>query len=227
MERNLTFQYAHQAAVRSPSKQTATERKGREKDMEAAENTPQPPAFTRSWRRASFDGKSRSGKDYGVAMHNAMAYLRYENCESPSGIRQELDRLVQEGYIRKEQQELISCERIAAFFETTIGKRLIRHPNVLREFKFSLLEDGTLYDPALAGEQVLLQGVVDCAVVEDDGIILIDFKTDSVTDETLAAVAEGYRFQLEAYAGALERIYEKKVKQSLLYFFKLNSFVEI
>ena len=34
----LSFRYAHEAATRSPSKQTATQRKGREKDAEAAEH---------------------------------------------------------------------------------------------------------------------------------------------------------------------------------------------
>ena len=45
-------------------------------------------------------------------------------------------------------------------------------------FKFSILTDAGAYDPAAAGEQVLLQGVVDCFWQEADGIVILDFKTD-------------------------------------------------
>ena len=98
---------------------------------------------------------------------------------------------------------------------------------MIREFKFSVLEDGGAYDPALVGEKVLLQGVVDCALLEPDGITIVDFKTDHVTRDTIYARAEQYRPQVEAYADALCRIYGKPVKQTLLYFFKMDSFVSM
>ena len=83
------------------------------------------------------------------------------------------------------------------------------------------------FDPALQGEEILLQGVVDCAMVEDDGITVIDFKTDFVTQETLAEKVEYYRPQVTAYGDAMARIYGLPVKQSWLYFFRLNRFVQV
>jgi ATP-dependent helicase/nuclease subunit A len=72
---------------------------------------------------------------------------------------------------------------------------------------------------------VLLQGVVDCALLEDDGITILDFKTDFVTDDSLAELVERYTAQVQAYARAMSRIYGKPVKQKLLYFFHLDRFV--
>ena len=83
------------------------------------------------------------------------------------------------------------------------------------------------FDPALRGEKILLQGVVDCALVEEDGITVVDFKTDRVTEETLDAAARRYAPQVQTYAEALSRIYEMQVKGKYLYFFRLNRFVEI
>jgi ATP-dependent exoDNAse (exonuclease V) beta subunit len=40
-------------------------------------------------------------------------------------------------------------------------------------------------------------------------------------------VVDRYRLQVEAYAGAMQRIYEMPVKQQLLYFFRLNKFIEL
>ena len=122
---------------------------------------------------------------------------------------------------------MVDCETIARFFETDIGRKLSSGQTCLREFKFSILDEGSHYSPDLAGEQVLLQGVVDCALLEQDGITILDFKTDRVMEETAVKAVERYRPQLETYAEALERIYELPIKETLLYFFRLNRFYEV
>ena len=118
-------------------------------------------------------------------------------------------------------------KKIRNFFETDIGNRLVSGTPFLREFKFSLLDDGTNYSPELVGEKVLLQGVVDCALMERDGITIVDFKTDRVTDDTLDQSAAQYRPQLDTYAEALSRIYELPVKEKYLYFFHINKLLKI
>jgi ATP-dependent helicase/nuclease subunit A len=64
-------------------------------------------------------------------------------------------------------------------------------------------------------------------LIEEDGITVIDFKTDRVTQQTIEQVVDGYRSQILAYVGALERIYQMPVKSALLYFFNINQFVSI
>ena len=226
IQRQLSFRYAYDAATTAPSKQTATQRKGREKDEEAAQHTEkQRPAPT--WRQPSFLATQQRGTQYGNAVHAAMQYLDYSACSQAATIAGELERLIERRLLTRDQADMIDPEKIAAFFQTELGHRLRSSDRVIREFKFSILEDGETYDPACKGEQILLQGVVDCALEEDDGIILLDFKTDYVTDATLPAVAEKYRSQLNTYAAALQRIYGKKVKQKLLYFFCINDFVQL
>ena len=127
----------------------------------------------------------------------------------------------------REQADMVNCREIANFFQTELGCKLQKGGQILREFKFSVLDDGSHYAPELAEEKILLQGVVDCALIEPDGITVLDFKTDSVTEETLAAAVARYRDQVQAYADAMERIFQKKVKQALLYFFRLNKLIEI
>ncbi len=226
LRRNLSFQYAHGAATLAPSKQTATQRKGREKDQEAAENTQPPREFTRKWCKPNFVEETRKGKDYGTATHAAMQYLNYTECQNAEAVSRQLAQLVGQNHLTREQAALVSCGKIAAFFQTELGKR-IRTGKTEREFKFSILEDGERYDAALKGEQVLLQGVVDCILLEEDGITVVDFKTDFVTEDTVNAVARRYAPQVQAYADAVERIFRKPVKQALLYFFCLDAFREV
>ena len=75
--------------------------------------------------------------------------------------------------------------------------------------------------------RAVLQGVVDCALLEADGINVVDFKTDKVTETTLQERATQYRPQVLAYADALHRIYQKPIKQTFLYFFHMGKFVLI
>ncbi len=223
----LAFRYAHAAATRSPSKQTATQRKGRHKDAEAAENAREPQLPNRSWRKPSFLDSAARGKEYGNATHAVMQYIRYEACTDVDGIQAEVNRLVEQGFVTREQGQMANCRMIAQFFDSKIGRKLRNGTPYIREFKFSILDDARNYDDALEGEQVLLQGVVDCALMEDDGITVIDFKTDYVTEENLDVVVERYRPQVQTYGDALSRIYESKIKAQYLYFFRLNRFVSV
>ena len=223
----LEFRYGHLEATRAPSKQTATQRKGRVKDQEAAENTQEPKPVTRSWRKPSFRSGQSQGKAYGNAIHGVLQHIRYENCGSLAGVQEEIKHLVQAGLITAEQAAMVRPQSVARFFESDIGRRLLSGTEHLREFKFSILDEASNYGPGLDGEQVLLQGVVDLALLEDDGITVVDFKTDYVSDENFRQLLERYRPQVETYAGAMERIYGMPIKGAYLYFFHVDEFVAI
>ena len=227
LRNGLSFVYPYEAATHAPSKQTATGKKGREKDEEAAEDTGKKSFYPRPYRRPSFLGGSTDSFTRGNAIHGVMQYLRFESCTGEREVSNEVARLAEKGFLTSEQAALVDCGQIAAFFHTSIGIKLRSGAKCLREFKFSILEPGEEFGPGLEGEKVLMQGVVDCALLEDDGIVILDFKTDHVTDETISAVAERYRNQVETYAAALGRIYKTTIKEKLLYFFSLNRFVRL
>ena len=227
LESALSFHYAHTAATQAPSKQTATGRKGRDKDEEAAEDTRQQARPWNQWRKPSFFPGEAGGKTYGNAIHRAMQYLPFERCADEDSIRKEVQNLVDRKLLTAEEGSLVNCGKIAAFFQTALGQKLLGGVNCIREFKFSILDSAEHYGDSLEGEWVLLQGVVDCALLEEDGITVIDFKTDAVTEDTLAAAAQRYRGQIMTYCDALSRIYEMPVKERYLYFFRLNRFVAV
>ena len=224
---SLAFTYPHRAATVAPSKQTATQRKGRQKDQEAAEEANVPDILARSWKKPAFREKMRQGKTYGSAVHTALQHIHFGECGSVQGIESELARLVSCRLLTVQQGQMVNPEMIFRLFETEIGRKLRSGAEVIREFKFSILDDGIHYGSDLEGEQVLLQGVVDCAIVEENGITVIDFKTDRVSEENLPQLLERYAPQVQTYVQALERIYRKPVKEALLYFFGLERFVTV
>lgn len=227
IQNGLAFQYPYLSATNTPSKQTATDRKGRIKDLEASENTREPKVALRKWRQPAFIKPDISGKEYGNVMHAVMQYLCYEKCTDDAGIRTEINRLIDSGFLTAEQASFVDPGKLQRFFSSEIGKKLCNGVPYLREFKFSILDSGSQYDPSLEGERILLQGVVDCALLEEEGITVIDFKTDYVTEETLFEVVSRYRIQVQTYADALERIYEQPIKARYLYLFHLDRLVTV
>ena len=223
----LAFHYPHTAATTFASKQTATQRKGRVKDQEAAEDAEEPvvTAVKRSWRKPGF--VEAGGKDYGNAMHAAMQYIHFDRCGTVQGVEKELNRLYLAGFLKEDQRKIIEPDKIHNFFTSDLGRKLLDGTPYVREFKFSILCDAGEFDGGPAGEQVLLQGVVDCALLEEDGITVIDFKTDKVTKDTAREVAKQYCDQVKTYVDAMERVYGKTVKAACLYFFAINDFEEI
>lgn len=221
----LSFAYPHRAVSDIPGKLTATQLKGRIQDQEAAEGAvePQKPASYR-FRRASFLPGRLSPTERGTATHLFMQFASYAACTSEYDVREELARLVREEFLTPAQAEAVEVGQIAAFFQSDLGQWLLSQPQARREFKFSILVDAETYVPEAAGEQVMLQGVVDCFVPAPDGITILDFKTDRVGEDPTERAAH-YRPQLEAYAKALARIYRLPVNKKILYFFSAGKAV--
>ena len=80
-------------------------------------------------------------------------------------------------------------------------------------------------------EYVSVQGVIDAWIDDEDGIILIDFKTDHKSDELTEEAFEQrlkkrYQVQLDYYKQALEQMTKKNVKQVILYSVSLGRGIE-
>ena len=223
ISRSLAFSYPHRNATVIPSKLTATELKGRQVDEEVAQNAKTADKKRLRWRHPR---DNSSGMVYGTALHAVMQYISYAACDSLESIQAELQRLVREKFISQDQANSVDIQSIAAFFETDIGTR-VRNGNVLREFKFTVLQDSSEYFEDTAGDKILLQGVIDLAILDDDGITVVDFKTDHVNADTIQEVAQAYFPQVRAYSKAIEQIYRKPVKRSVLYFFRASEFVDV
>lgn len=226
METGLHYVYPYQTAVTIPSKITATQMKGRIKDQEAAENTVQLSDSRRILRSATVSAENR-GIKYGNAMHSVMQNLDYAACGDEDAIQRQVAMLCEKGLLSDEQANMVKIDEIIHFIRSPLGQKLTSCSEVLREFKFSILVDSQEVYPEISGEKILLQGVIDCALIEHDGITVLDFKTDYVSEDTLEDVTLRYLPQVKTYAKAISRIYGKPIKAAYLYFFRMNRSMEI
>ena len=132
----------------------------------------------------------------------------------------ELERLTQKGFLTPLQGRAVDPALLSAFVTSPLGREMAGAKLLRREFKFSLLVPQD-------GEEVLFQGVVDAWFGDEEGITVLDFKSDRVSQENAAGKAEEYRPQLEAYAQALERILGLPVKRRVIWFFYRKEAVEL
>lgn len=222
----LDWVYPWAASVSLPSKITATAVKHKlpQEDPEAVPvEELNAPKRLRRFRRPETDaaeGKPLTGAERGVAAHLVMQYIDFARTDRVEDIAGEMDRLCRSGFLTEKQAAAVPPEDIRAFFASELGRRLREGARVIREFRFSLLcPANTWYPEAPEGEEILLQGVVDCCLEEEDGLVVIDFKTDGRVEPAL------YTGQLAAYALAMERILEKPVKGAALWYLRKNRLV--
>lgn len=221
--------YPHEGDSVLPSKLTATQLKGRDLDGEASEEAPQPSRPVQ-FRRPRFAGEKLglTPAERGTALHLVMQYIDFDACRSAADVGTEIGRLAEEEFITPQQAQAVEPEKVWGFFNSPLGRETVASPTLRREFKFSILVPARQYWPqAGEGETVLLQGVVDCYFETDEGITVIDFKTDNVRGEALTARAAEYKPQLEAYAQALGEITGRPVVRRALWFFSEGKAVEV
>ena len=222
----LGFTYPYEKGTTVPAKVTATQLKGRVLDEQIAENTTRPPRL-RSLTQPRFRQVDRglTPAERGTATHLALQYLEL----SDPDVEGQLVRLREARKLTPEQAAGVDVTALKRFLASPLAAEIRGARKVEREFPFTLLIGAEeLTGQAAAGDQILLQGVVDCFFETEEGITVVDFKTDRVRNgEELTRRAQHYRTQLETYSRALEQVMEKPVTRSVLYFLHIGEKVEL
>ena len=228
----LEFQYPYAQETRLPSKLTATQLKGRLVDQRIAEDTAEAVPAWNDFRAPRFlEGERKlSAAERGTAMHQVMQFLDFSKTNSREEIFGELERLVSRHFLTREQADAVNVEQLETLFASPLGRTLrgMAPDKIWREYRFSVLEKVSKYLPEdTSGDEVLLQGAVDCFYETEEGLTVIDFKTDRLLPGQEDRRAEEYRVQLTAYSDVLARIFDEPVCRRVLYFFSTGACVEL
>ena len=137
-----------------------------------------------------------------------------------------LDGQVAEKRLSREYRDAVRDQRIVKFLLSPLGYRMWRAQRsgkLYREQPFVLgINAGRLNPELPAEETVLIQGIIDVFFEEEDGLVLLDYKTDSV--DTMEELWNRYETQLDYYQEALQRLMGKPVKERILYSFHLGRY---
>jgi len=239
-----SFKYPYEMSVLLPSKLTVTGQRA----AAAYEMEPDPEAKGAKWTLSDGDLSKPKSKDYkeyiikpkfilehqrftpaerGTLLHTVMQLIDYKMCADKDNIKKDLARLQEAGFLSEREFDEVNkdLQKIADFFSSDLGKRLIGAKSVSREFRFSLLTEASYYYDNGGSDKILVQGVVDCYFEEANELVVVDFKTDDISDKNITERIKKYTPQLEAYGRALTRITGKPVKERIIYFLQAGKAV--
>ena len=162
----------------------------------------------------------------GTILHNFMQFAEFSSAKKD--LEAEIIRLVQKRYLSKEQAAVLNVVKIKAFLNSSLYQRMVQG-QMLREYKFNFFIKVSEIDETIESthgdEEIFIQGIADCLIIEEDGIVIIDYKTDYVEDDRI--LVNRYYNQLRLYKSAIEDIFQQPVKQCLLYSLHLEKEIEI
>ncbi|PPA72374.1 helicase-exonuclease AddAB subunit AddA [Jeotgalibacillus proteolyticus] len=171
-----------------------------------------------------------SAAERGTIMHMVMQHIPLNQEPTVETIRVLLEEMERKELLTPEQKSAVSLQPIISFFDSTIGKRLLHAKSIKREIPFTYVagakELGLPSAQSDSQDNVLIQGVVDCLFEDEDGIVLLDYKTDRITDrfeggfpQAKNVMKRRYTTQLSLYKLALEKILGRTIDETILYFF--------
>ena len=137
-------------------------------------------------------------------------------------LRAALSCLLETGYLTPEAYDALEVDTLWTMLQSPLGRRMAaacREGRLHREQQFIIGIPAEEIGRGESKELVLVQGVIDAYIEEEDGLVLIDYKTDRVpkTAAGRAVLAERYRSQVMYYRRALEQLTVKKVIENVIY----------
>lgn len=137
-------------------------------------------------------------------------------------VQKELERLTASGELTIEQANLIIPSMIESFVQSDVATRMAH-----AAFRGELYREKPF---VMQYEDVLVQGIIDVFWLEEDSIVLLDYKTDRVKEASELVLR--YQKQLELYADALSRVFSREnkrveTKERLIYSFRLQEVVNL
>ncbi|WP_173916989.1 helicase-exonuclease AddAB subunit AddA [Halobacillus sp. Marseille-Q1614] len=231
----LNYKYPHEQAAHARAKQTVTEiKRQRESIDEYSSDQLLVPYRAPLVKRPRFmqENQGLSAGEIGTAMHTVMQHIPLNEAKSAAEVEEFVEHLFSKDILRREEADEINHEAIASFFTTSIGERILEAEEVHREVPFSLtLPAHKVYNDweGATDEKVFIQGVIDAVIPYGEGWLILDYKTDSVPEGEGAAekMKDRYRTQLHLYRTALEKIWNRPVERSYLFFFDGPHVVEV
>ncbi len=161
----------------------------------------------------------------GTAYHKVMEHIPFSpGQKSAEDICALIRELRSRNLLSEAEAAVVDAGRIAAFFESEIGRRAIAAKELYKEASFVMKTH-------LEGREVYVQGTIDCYFKEGSDYVLLDYKSNYINMENPEAdikrLKENYLPQLKLYKEALAKITGGHVSEALIYLFGANDIIKL
>ena len=215
----FAYRYPHTADIGLHTKLSVSELKKQGQLIDEEESTflPTIPAFLLEESGKKDQG---GGAFRGTAYHRALELLNFPGMKTISDVEMALDTFRREKYMDEESLSLLDAGILWNFLSSPLGRRMSAAQAkglLYKEQQFVIGIPAREMEVCSSDELVLIQGIIDAYMEEEDGLVLIDYKTDHVVRGRESLLTERYGIQLEYYKRALEQMTGKKVTEKIIY----------
>jgi ATP-dependent helicase/nuclease subunit A len=238
LEKHLNYTYPHKTDITLHTKMSVSELKKQGQMVDEAESER---PYTSLPHTASADGKAdrasqpvEAGKHFshsddtppddgygatrGTAYHRALELLPFHEVHTADEIRICLENMVSQKRYTKESLDMIDPAVIERFLSSSLGKCMAEAQctgRLHKEQQFVMGVPANEMGDYDSKELVVVQGIIDAWFEEEDGLVLVDYKTDKT--RSVRTLLGYYKTQIDYYAKALEQMTGKKVKEKMIY----------
>jgi len=215
LDRRFSFRYDSRLSS-VPAKVSVTEIAKVPADPDSALLLQEPPV-----RRPAFlDESALTAAEAGTAIH---LYCQFADLDRP--VESEMERLVAEGHLTETAAAVLDRELLTAFLKGDLMQEIRNALGYRREVRFVCRIPVSYYsgNPGDEGE-MLMQGAIDLLCETEEGYLIVDFKSDRATEEELLS---RYARQLNLYATAVRRLYDKPVIGCKIWSFRLRKAIHV
>jgi ATP-dependent helicase/nuclease subunit A len=172
-----------------------------------------------------------TASERGTIMHLVMQRLDLSRVSNWREIKLQVENMINIELLSEVQASSVNVKRIENFFKSSLGERMLNSSSIRREIPFHIeLKSTEIYKDLRSdyeNELVAVQGIIDCFFEENEEIVLLDYKTDYVTEDNIEEIINRYKVQIELYSKALEKITGKMVKEKFIYLFHNDSVIKM
>ncbi len=219
----LEWRYPWGDVAALPAKVSATSLLDRERNWRG----PIPAPELKRLPRFMEEARAFSAADLGTFTHTALQLMPMDTL--PLDIPMRLQEFERRGLIPEGAAAAIDALWLERFFTSKLAARIRRSKRVERELPFNLaVPVHQVFPGETGGDDILIQGIIDCCFIEDGRWVLVDYKTNRVDEaHTEKSIAEHYRPQLQTYRSALEQITGIEVREAWLYLLAVGREVRV
>lgn len=170
----------------------------------------------------------------GTAVHKLMELADFTALRCLDDVKAFMEQCKEKGMIAEDILDQINPWKIFNMVRSSLGKRMAaaqKADKLYREAQFVMAVDARdVYKDQLRPDQeeiILTQGIIDIFFEEEDGLVLMDYKTDYVAKGQEEELVKRYKVQLDYYQQAIEAMTHKKVKEKLIYAFSIEDVIVV
>lgn len=171
--------------------------------------------------------KSVAPTTRGTAYHRVLELIDFSRLSDWDSLYKEMQEYERRGILDPAYLPLIQKKRMEPFLSSLLADRMKeadRNQLLFKEKPFVLGLPASLLDERFPDTQkVLIQGIIDAFFEEKGELVLVDYKTDRISQGE--ELIRRYSSQLSYYQKALEQLTGKPVKEKLLYSFALGKVI--